>query len=252
MVASAALGRFLRNHLGHRAPARRLLGDPQFSVIMATLNPGAKLQATLDSVLSQSGVSLELVVIDGGSKDGTLEILKQYPDKVRLISEPERGVYTALNRGIAEARGEIFYFLGAGDRLRESALKKVAEAWPGSRYAMLYGNVWMEDLGILYDGEFDKEKLRRTNICHQGMFYSRGTLVRHGPYDLRYPILSDYDLNLKVFGDPRTKVKFIPETIADYEGAGLSAGTRDELFQAEKKELCLKRLGPKPKVKKPD
>jgi len=239
--------KFLRRHWGHHVFLRRWLGDPQFTIIMATLNPGAKLRASLDSVLSQSGVSFELLIIDGGSTDHTIQTIQTLPEQVHLIAESEPGVYTAMNRGLPAARGEIIYFLGAGDRLRPGILQQVAAAWPEEQYSMLYGEVFMEDLGILYDGEFHKEKLRKTNICHQAIFYSSAIFHRHGAYDRRYRILADYDLNLKIFGDAKSTIKFIPEIIADYEGNGLSAGTLDPNFQADKKQLCEERLGPKPK-----
>lgn len=239
----------LYQRLGHRRWVHALSGRPLFSIILATLNPGSKFRATLDSVLAQTGASYEVLVVDGGSEDGTVEQAEEAGAAVSLLRESTPGVYPAMNRGITEAKGQILYFLGAGDRLRPAVLAEIAKAWHWPRYGILYGDVWMEDLGVIYDGKFDKEKLRNNNLCHQGVFYSRGLFQRHGPYDPKYRILADYDFNLKIFGDPSADIRYLPLVMADYEGNGLSAGTRDEPFQLAKRELCLQRLGPKPKKK---
>lgn len=109
---------------------------------------------------------------------------------------------------------------------------------------MLYGDVWMEDLGCYYDGEFTAERLRKKNICHQAIFYSCDVLARHGGYEERYPILADYAVNVRIFGDATVRKTYVPWIIADYEGNGLSANTRDAAFESDKKDLMHQYLGP--------
>ena len=235
-----------------RAPDIHELGDPVFTIIMPTRNPGPKLRASLDSITSQQGVTFEILVIDGNSSDGTAELVAGHEAPIRFLPEDRPGVYEAMNLGLREARGSILYFLGAGDRLRPEILRTVADAWPKSGEVFFYGDVWMDDLQCLYDGEFTAEKLRKKNICHQAIFYSRSIFKRLGNYDVSYRYLADYAFNLRAFGDAAILKRYVPWVIADYEGDGLSANCPDVAFQAAKASLCDQFLGPRKKSKKPN
>jgi hypothetical protein len=95
---------------------------PSVSVIVVTKNPGSRLSAALESVWAQRHVTLELIVIDGASTDGTREFLERHRDRIAvLVSEPDAGVYDAMNKGIARATGDWIYFLGGDDRLAGEA-----------------------------------------------------------------------------------------------------------------------------------
>lgn len=219
-------------------------GAPAFTIIIPTLNPGPKLRASLESVTSQEDATFEILVIDGDSIDGTEALVTSCSGPIRYLKEDRRGVYAAMNLGVRESRGQILYFLGAGDRLRPGVLNRVAGLWPRAREVFLYGDVWMEDMRCHYDGEFTSEKLRKKNICHQAIFYSRSLFSRHGQYEECYPYLADYAFNLRVFGDKSVKRMHVPIVIADYEGDGLSANNPDTAFQAAKSALCDRHLGP--------
>lgn len=232
-----------------RASGVQEIGDPVFTIIIPTRNPGPKLRSSLESITSQQGVTFEILVVDGNSTDGTAELVAGQAGPIRFLPEEKPGVYEAMNLGVREARGAILYFLGAGDRLRPEILRAVAGAWPRSGEMFFYGDVWMEDLQCLYDGEFTAEKLRKKNICHQAIFYSRAIFKRHGNYEQRYRYLADYAFNLRAFGDPAILKRHVPWVIADYEGDGLSANNPDIEFQAVKTSLCDQFLGPR---RKPD
>ena len=109
------------------------------------------------SVLSQDYVDLECLVVDGASDDGSLAILKCFADDQRLqwSSETDAGIYDAMNKGIGKARGELLYFLGAGDILRDGVLKLISEAAHQSRSpGMLYGDVFWVDRQERYAAEY--------------------------------------------------------------------------------------------------
>jgi len=89
----------------------------RFSVITPTLNPGPKLEATINSVLSQNQKLFEYIIVDGGSTDETLNVIRKYGKRIKWVSKKDRGVYDAMNKGIKMARGDYLYFLGAGDHL---------------------------------------------------------------------------------------------------------------------------------------
>src|SRR5258705_11239297 len=92
----------------------------RFPIITPTLNSGPKLEATINSVLSQKEDLFEYIVVDGGSSDETLNLLRKHGERIKWISEKDRGVYDAMNKGIGMASGRYLYFLGAGDHLREN------------------------------------------------------------------------------------------------------------------------------------
>src|SRR3954471_12753159 len=99
---------------------------PLISVISPTFNSGEKIAATVGSVLSQRQGLYELLVIDGGSTDDTLAYLRAQGPALRYLSEPDEGIYDAMNKGIRLASGEFLYFLGAGDRLLPGVLEAIA------------------------------------------------------------------------------------------------------------------------------
>jgi glycosyltransferase involved in cell wall biosynthesis len=220
------------------------------AVVIPTLNPGAKLLRSLDSIAAQTGTAVETVIVDGGSADGSLAAARNHGGRARIIEAPGTNVYEAMNRGIAETKAPILYFLGAGDCLRPRILDQLIGVWPRHKYVMFYGNVWMQDLACVYQGEFTREKLAKQNICHQAIFYSRPVFARHGGYDSGFPVLGDYAMNLRLFGDDKVVKLHRPWIVADYEGNGKSAHHRDEAFQAVKASLCERHLGIVPKKKK--
>ena len=197
----------------------------RFSVITPTLNPGPKLEATINSVLSQNDELFEFIIVDGGSTDETLSMIRKYGSRIKWISKKDRGVYDAMNKGIRIARGDYLYFLGAGDHLRENILAKVEKELPDEPLTFVYGNVYVVNIKSEYLGEFDDDKLAKLNICHQAIFYERTIFDVIGKYDLRYRLLADYAFNLKCFADKRIRRLYVDEVIADFEGGGISTGT---------------------------
>jgi glycosyltransferase involved in cell wall biosynthesis len=197
----------------------------RFSVITPTLNPGPKLEATINSVLSQNEELFEYIIVDGGSTDETLNVIRKYGKRIKCVSKKDRGVYDAMNKGIKMARGDYLYFLGAGDHLRENILEKVEKELPDEPLTFVYGNVYVVNIKSEYLGEFDDDKLAKLNICHQAIFYERTIFEVIGKYDLRYRLLADYAFNLKCFADQRIRRLYVDEVIADFEGGGISTGT---------------------------
>jgi len=194
----------------------------RFSVITPTFNSGPKLAATINSVLSQKQELFEYIIVDGGSTDETLSIIRKYGRQIKWISEKDRGVYDAMNKGIGMARGQYLYFLGAGDLLKANIFERVDQIIGDVPLTFVYGNVNWVGREVIYFGEFDADMLAKSNICHQSIFYEQTIFDLIGKYDLKYPKLADYAFNLKCFADERIRKLYIAEIIADYEGGGLS------------------------------
>ena len=115
------------------------------TIITPTFNCASTLDATLESVVSQDFTDFEYWLIDGGSTDGTRDRLAAIQDpRVRWISEPDRGIYDAMNKGIDRARGRYLLFLGADDLLLPGSLRAISDHLPATDRTLVYGNVYWE------------------------------------------------------------------------------------------------------------
>jgi glycosyltransferase involved in cell wall biosynthesis len=218
--------------------------------VIPSFNAAGKIEATLESVLLQRTDLREVIVVDGGSTDGTLEILAQHASTIRSISERDEGVYDAMNKGWRVARGRYVNFLGAGDRLRTGVIERLAPDLPRNTRTLVYGNAFLHDKQVVWDGEWTPEKFRTRNICHQAIFYGRGVFELLGGFETRFRVLGDYAFNIRCFGDRRIRKIFVDEVVADYEGSGLSSHARDEAFFEARPEMLKRYLGVEPKRKK--
>jgi glycosyltransferase involved in cell wall biosynthesis len=209
---------------------------PIVTVVIATYNAAGTLRKALDSVLNQPCSRIELVVIDGGSTDGTVDVIREYGDRIASwVSEPDRGVYDAMNKGVLHGTGRWYYFLGADDTLAEGFCRAVERLENPS--TIYYGDVWMPERGLRYDGEFTSLKLALRNICHQSIFYPRRVWELHS-YDVRYPVFADYALNLACFGEHELRFEYLPVIVAVFQDKkGLSQVLLDSAFEADKLQL---------------
>lgn len=222
---------------------------PIFSIITVCRNPGGKFATTMQSVLAQQARLFEFVVVDGASTDGTVSWLHARKEPSLIwISEPDQGVYDAMNKSLKLARGQFLYFLGAGDRLVPGVLEEAAQfvtELPDRKPRFIYGNVRMlAEGGRISDGAFSCRRICTKNICHQAIFYERSIFELAGGYDLKYPIFADWAYNLKCFGDRRISKHYWDEVIADFDGGGLSARIHDVAFSNDLLRLIRKHLGP--------
>lgn len=205
------------------------------SVITVCRNAEKAIQDAADSVLAALGAGDEWVLQDGASTDGTLEFLRslQYPG-VRLESQPDNGIYDAMNRAVRRASGDFILFIGADDRLciRLDDMRGRLSR-PRTLY---YGDVWRITSQDRYAGAFDGRKLSRTNICQQAIFYPACVFAKHA-FDCRYPHQADWVFNMACFADPSIEFEYIPEIVAEYGQGGLSSMRMDTAFQRDYRRL---------------
>ena len=221
------------------------------TVVTAVLNDAGHIEQTILSVISQTDIEIEYIIVDGGSKDGTLELIGKYKDKISLlISESYRGVYDAMNKGIKHSSGDFVYFLNSGDvLLNPSILSKIKFEDVNVRNTIIYGNV------IVAYGNIEalekprpffksKMKFKGIGICHQSMFFP-GELIRNEKYDLSYNIAADYDLAYRLW---RKGTVFLYKdiTIAKYDwGKGISSNPYKLLdVYRENARVCHQQLNP--------
>jgi glycosyltransferase involved in cell wall biosynthesis len=224
----------------------------KFTIITPSFNSAKWIAGCIESVAQQSYKNIEHLVIDGASKDGTREMLEkasvQHPH-LRFVSEKDKGIYDAMNKGMRNASGDYVLFLGSDDRLHdESVLANIAHALQFDRPDIVYGNIQTVGDGLhglkhgsIYDGYFDIDKLLKRNICHQAIFYSREILKKAGDYDIRYRFYADWAYNLKCFSLGRAQ--HIDLIIADYNTLGSSSVSDDPDFHASFFPLVWKHFG---------
>lgn len=200
--------------------------SPLISIITVLRNGEKTLEACIKSVINQSYESVEFIVIDGGSTDGTLDILKRYDDKIAFwTSEPDRGIYDAMNKGTRRATGDRILFLGCDDSLSVD-LQTVAPLLIHDD-TIYYGDAYWTGRQRLYDGRFTAAKLALTNICHQAVFYPRAVFKKYA-FNLSYSLQADWELNMRCFSDPAFRFQYIPVQVAVYNDLhGLSSVRRD-------------------------
>lgn len=213
--------------------------NPIISIIIPTFNAADFISSVLQSVTQQELQDVEVIVMDGGSQDGTHDIVREYEGdhRVKLHIAPDKGLYDAMNKGIDRASGEYLIFMGADDIFAASnTLKNVADHLRNMSPDVLYGNVRMKHSGEIYGGRFDAERLMFENICHQAIFYKRTLFDQLGKYDLKYFIGADWEFNLRWIANPKVRVEYMPEVIAIFNEKGASSMTSDG-FLENKKQL---------------
>ncbi|MBI9084504.1 MAG: glycosyltransferase [Desulfobacterales bacterium] len=206
---------------------------PLISIITVVLNGAETLEKAIMSVLDQRFVDFEYIIIDGGSVDGSVEIIKKYESRLsRWVSECDSGVYDAMNKAIALTNGQWVYFLGADDQLLDGFKK--ASKYLKDETTLYYGNVYRPVANRDYDGEFTAYKLACRNICHQSIFYPRRVYDKYR-YNLKYSGFADYELNMRCFFDPGINFQYIPVSVAIFSDAGgLSQAKSDIDFEKDK------------------
>lgn len=228
----------------------------KFSIIVVCLNPGDKLNQTLDSILSQSYEDYEIIVKDGGSRDGSVEAMRE-DSRIRLHREKDTGIYDAMNQAVSYASGDFILFLNCGDVFYdENVLTKTAgyiekevnagtkhskvEQQPGQQPVkqpclVIYGDTFSgkNQVTIASAPQITGFTCYRNIPCHQVCFYA-AELCRRKPYDLKYKIRADYDHFLWCFYKGQAKMVHMEMTVASYEGDGFSE--KKENVERDKKE----------------
>lgn len=219
------------------------MNEPLISIVIVVFNAGSTLQIAIDSVLSQTYRNVELVIIDGGSKDNTLQVIESYRSRIDYFtSEKDNGVYDAMNKGIAAAKGDWIFFLGADDRLYDSnILTTVFSNADLSGIDFLYGDVEFTSNKRRYGGEKDYVTLLEKNICHQAIFHQKNLFKKLGLFSQKYPVLADFEMNIRVFRDDALRRKYIPLKITFFNNLGMSGKVLDRYFHGDMLKLFLEK-----------
>lgn len=215
----------------------------RFSVITVCYNAAPTISWTIASVLNQTYQDVEYIVVDGGSKDGTVELLKGVTDeRLRFVSEKDNGIYDAMNKGLRMATGDYLIFLGADDTFfNAQVLERVAEKI-ANKTGVIYGDVMLKTHQKLYNGRFTRWTWGHRNICHQSIFYPKSVYSKY-TYDEQYRRVADWDYNLRLLTDG-IAFHYIAETICTFNDAGGASSTgKDYTFLKVRQEKVCKAVG---------
>lgn len=233
----------------------------KISIITVCKNAEIAIERTILSVVSQTYNNIEYIIVDGASTDGTLDIIKKYEKEVssrhastcpefiegrftlHYISEPDTGIYQAMNKGTEMATGDYLLFLNAGDYLiHYNVVALVSEIIKDEKCDVAHGNCINVNP---FSGEYSINK-GTANYCpeffynnampHQAIFYKKGILIKFGFYDEKFKIISDNLLNKKIFCDKTVSKKYIDQIISVYFWDGISSQSSGHFGSIHNKE----------------
>lgn len=203
----------------------------KFSIIVVCLNAGKLLLETVESIRKQTYGSFEIIVKDGLSSDGSLELLPS-DERIRLFREKDQGIYDAMNQALCRVRGDVIYFLNCGDMFYdEHVLAKVDSLMEGCEKdgkalpenSIFYGDIFERLTGerVSSNPQIDAFACYRNVPCHQACFYG-AELLKRKHFETGYRVRADYEHFLWCFFEGRAKMVYMPFLVADYEGGGFS------------------------------
>lgn len=203
----------------------------KISIITVCLNAADSIEKTICSVLDQTYSDIEYIIVDGKSVDGTLEIAKKYASRAKIISEQDRGIYDAMNKGIDLAKGEYIYFLNSGDVFSSTEIiSEIVGELLAHDPDLLCANVnYVYENGRKELRNYKKEKrLSRfwmaagITVCHQGVFARTG-IMKQKHFDSSYLLWGDQEFFAYCL-KKKYRIAYTSKVICDFDGYGISSG----------------------------
>ncbi len=212
------------------------------SIIMPAFNAAQTIDAAIKSVIEQTYNNIEYIIIDGGSSDGSVDVIRKYEKKIYYwISEPDDGIYHAMNKGINLSKGDWIFFIGADDKLYNSDTIKTIfdDCYDG--ISLIYGNILYQNREMhfekmqIYISQYNYSLLLKNSLHHQAVFYRR-SLFRNFRYNQTFIVCADYELNLKSFVEkvPAQKINQIVSV------CGNNGVSKELSFQGYKEQIIIK------------
>lgn len=231
-------GRFLRypDLSGKRQAegGRRLHGDirssrpeaPLVTIVTVCWNSAATIEQTIQSVLAQDYDNIEYVIVDGNSSDGTLDIIGAYQDKIDyFVSEPDGGIYVAMNRGLELAQGDYILLLNSDDWYEPNAVRRLLDAvnYSGCDFTGALARYIGDDgkSHVLPTMSYDHAMLLRMPLRHETMLIPAALYDKVGPYDTQYPIIADFDYTIRLYRAGATYYE-VPAPLLNFRTSGVS------------------------------
>ncbi len=205
----------------------------KFSIITVSYNSSSLLEKTILSVINQTYRDYEYIIIDGGSTDDTKVIIEKYADYISYwVSEPDKGIYDAMNKAARIAKGDWLFFINCDDQFYNNAVLETVARLIVTPDTIYYGDAVMLPDGHIHGGAFSKKGLCRLNICHQTIFYPRIVFEKYS-YNTNYKLYADWNLNIICMGDKTISFSYMNELISYYMLGGASYMHNDYAFEKD-------------------
>ena len=218
----------------------------KLSIITINRNNAVGLRRTIESVVSQTYNDFEYIIIDGASTDGSVEVIKEYSDKITYwVSEPDTGIYNAMNKGILKAKGEYLLFLNSGDWLvDEQVVSDFCNC--NINQDIVCGNIYLIENGeIILAKSPEKEALDfnffyHGSLLHPASFIRKELFIKYGFYDEQYKIIADWEFFLRVILINKVSYKHYERIISNFPVDGISSfSEHEEQIINDRKEVIL-------------
>lgn len=203
----------------------------KISIITVVFNGIQTLEQTIESVVCQKYNNIEYIIIDGGSIDGTVDLIRKYDDQITYwVSEPDTGIYDAMNKGIDVATGDYIYFLGADDSLMSDDSIIEVSAYMNDEIDAIIGRVWSVDekskmqhiYGNNFESSIEDDRLNRNIKAHHQALFVRTSIVKMLKFDVQYTIGADYKFILQLWMNEQFTIKKIENIVAFFSNQGVS------------------------------
>jgi len=198
------------------------------SIITPCLNSERTIRDTIESVLNQTYRNIEYIIVDGSSTDSTVEIIKEYFPKfhgrMKYVSEKDKGIYNAMNKGIKMSSGGLIGILNSDDFYQTDAVQNIVEHMSDAKYQVVYGylNV-IPQKGKNRIVKESHEALSKAMIPHPSCFLTRAVYRDYGLYSEHFKLASDYDLMLRIYAHSNIRFIHVHKVIANFRLGGASA-----------------------------
>jgi glycosyltransferase involved in cell wall biosynthesis len=227
---------------------------PLFSIITINYNDKKGLDRTINSVLRQTFRDFEFIVIDGGSSDGSKEVLSEYTEFLTYsCSEKDNGIYDAQNKGWRKSKGRYCLFLNSGDYLaNDNVLKRFADTLPVAD--IVYGDLLVDNgrdalYRLAQPEKFTFDDLVYSTVFHPASFISRDLLELRGGYDLSFRICADYDFFLDALLVKCCSTQYVAEAVAVFNTAGIGSSSAHRQVHEEERHKALLKYFPEEEIK---
>jgi len=219
------------------------------SIITATYNSASTIKDAVQSLERQTYPDIEYIIIDGNSKDNTLEIIRQYSSRVSvMISEPDKGIYDALNKGIAHATGDIIGFLHSDDLLAyPDAISDIVASFNENKCDAVYADldyVSKDDLSVVVrkwkSGRFSLNRLKYGWMPpHPSFYMKRQKYIEWGSFNIDYRISADYDSLLRYLWQHQAKVSYLPKVLTIMRVGGASNRSLKNIIKKSNEDITI-------------